>query len=41
MWAQALAPSTVQGLVLGRSLLYPSDGDVAAAVDNAVKLLEV
>ncbi|AXE39535.1 hypothetical protein JS278_02396 [Acidipropionibacterium virtanenii] len=23
MWAQALAPSTVQGLVLGRSMLYP------------------
>lgn len=41
MWTQALAPSTVQGLVLGRSLLYPLDGDVAAAVDNAVKLLEV
>lgn len=41
MWAQALAPSTVQGLVLGRSMLYPPDGDVAAAVDNAVTLLEV
>ncbi len=41
MWAQALAPSTVQGLVLGRSMLYPADGDVASAVDNAVTLLEV
>lgn len=41
MWARALAPSTVQGLVLGRSMLYPADGDVASAVDNAVTLLEV
>lgn len=41
MWSQALAPSTVQGLVLGRSMLYPADGDVASAVDNAVTLLEV
>lgn len=41
MWSQALAPSTVQGLVLGRSMLYPADGDVASAVDNAVALLEV
>jgi hypothetical protein len=30
---------TVQGLVVGRSLLYPSDGDVAGAVDRAVGLL--
>ena len=29
---------TVQGLVVGRSLLYPADGDVAAAVDTAVDL---
>jgi hypothetical protein len=28
-----------KGLVLGRSLLYPTDGDVAAAVDRAVSLL--
>lgn len=41
LWAQALAPRTVRGLVLGRSLLYPPDGDVAAAVDKAVALLEV
>ncbi|SNS08914.1 hypothetical protein SAMN06265355_110324 [Actinomadura mexicana] len=30
---------TVRGLVVGRSLLYPPDGDVAAAVDAAVELL--
>lgn len=30
---------TVQGLVVGRSLLYPADGDVAKAVDAAVRLL--
>lgn len=38
-WQRALALPTVQGLVVGRSLLYPSDGDVAAAVDKAVSLL--
>ena len=27
------------GLVVGRSLLYPHDGDVAKAVDTAVALL--
>ncbi|HSK26728.1 MAG TPA: hypothetical protein VK894_07450 [Jiangellales bacterium] len=30
---------TVQGLVVGRSLLYPADGDVAGAVATAVGLL--
>jgi hypothetical protein len=38
-WAKALALPTVQGLVVGRSLLYPPDDDVAAAVDTAVGLL--
>jgi hypothetical protein len=38
-WAEALALPTVQGLVVGRSLLYPPDDDVAAAVDTAVGLL--
>jgi hypothetical protein len=38
-WQQALALPTVQGLVVGRSLLYPQDGDVAKAVDTAVGLL--
>jgi DhnA family fructose-bisphosphate aldolase class Ia len=38
-WKQALALPTVRGLVVGRSLLYPSAGDVATAVDTAVSLL--
>jgi hypothetical protein len=38
-WRKALALPTVQGLVIGRSLLYPPDDDVAAAVDAAVGLL--
>ncbi|MER0445826.1 deoxyribose-phosphate aldolase [Streptomyces sp. Edi4] len=38
-WRGALRLPTVQGLVAGRSLLYPPDGDVAAAVDTAVGLL--
>jgi hypothetical protein len=38
-WKQALSLPTVRGLVVGRSLLYPSAGDVASAVDNAVSLL--
>jgi hypothetical protein len=38
-WSKALALPTVAGLVVGRSLLYPPDDDVAAAVDTAVGLL--
>lgn len=38
-WRAALRLPTVQGLVVGRSLLYPPDGDVAGAVDTAVGLL--
>ncbi|MFF3750166.1 deoxyribose-phosphate aldolase [Streptomyces sp. NPDC002018] len=38
-WRKALRLPTVQGLVVGRSLLYPVDGDVAGAVDTAVGLL--
>ena len=38
-WQDALRLPTVKGLVIGRSLLYPRDGDVAAAVDTAVGLL--
>ena len=30
---------TVRGLVIGRSLLYPADDDVAAAVDIATGLV--
>jgi hypothetical protein len=38
-WRKALALPTVQGLVIGRSLLYPPNDDVAGAVDAAVSLL--
>ncbi|WP_367325584.1 aldolase [Streptomyces sp. HUAS ZL42] len=38
-WGKALKQPTAQGLVVGRSLLYPSNGDVAGAVDKAVSLL--
>ncbi|MEU3756789.1 deoxyribose-phosphate aldolase [Streptomyces olivoreticuli] len=38
-WRAALRLPTVKGLVVGRSLLYPADGDVAGAVDTAVGLL--
>ncbi len=38
-WARALALPTVIGLTAGRSLLYPADDDVEAAVDTAVGLL--
>jgi hypothetical protein len=39
-WAKALALPNVCGLVAGRALLFPPDGDVAGAVDTAVSLLE-
>jgi len=39
-WRKALGLPTVQGLVIGRSLLYPPDDDVASAVDTAVSLLQ-
>jgi len=38
-WRRALKLPTVQGLVIGRGLLYPAGGDVAGAVDRAVSLL--
>jgi DhnA family fructose-bisphosphate aldolase class Ia len=38
-WRKALKLPTVQGLVIGRSLLYPPDDDVAGAVDAAVGLM--
>ena len=38
-WGQALTLPSVRGLVVGRALLYPQDGDVAAAVDQAAGLV--
>ncbi len=37
-WGRALDLPAVRGLVVGRALLYPPDGDVAAAVDIAAEL---
>jgi hypothetical protein len=38
-WGKALDLAAVRGLVVGRALLYPPDGDVAAAVDVAAELV--
>lgn len=38
-WEAALRMPTVRGVVAGRSLLFPPDGDVVAAVDTAVRLV--
>lgn len=38
-WEQALALPGVRGLTVGRTLLYPHDGDVASAVDTAARLV--
>ena len=38
-WRRALAVPGVNGLVIGRALLYPPDGDVAAAVDEAAAMV--
>jgi hypothetical protein len=39
-WEQALAHPHCRGLVIGRSLLYPADGDVAGAVAAAADLVD-
>jgi hypothetical protein len=38
-WGRALRRPAVRGLVVGRTLLHPPDGDVAGAVDAAAKVL--
>jgi hypothetical protein len=38
-WEQALALPGVDGLVVGRTILYPQDGDVAGGVDRAARLV--
>lgn len=38
-WERALVLPGVRGLVVGRTLIYPADGDVAAAVDTAAALV--
>jgi DhnA family fructose-bisphosphate aldolase class Ia len=38
-WQAALQLPSVRGLVVGRTMLYPADDDVARAVDTAVSLV--
>lgn len=38
-WSKALASPMVRGMVVGRSLLFPPDGDVESAVDATVEML--
>ncbi|GLZ31469.1 hypothetical protein Lesp02_36570 [Lentzea sp. NBRC 105346] len=38
-WGRSLRHPTVRGLVIGRALLYPPHGDVAAAVEAAAAVL--
>ncbi|APH03258.1 deoxyribose-phosphate aldolase [Janibacter indicus] len=38
-WGRSLTLPQVRGLVVGRALLYPPDGDVATAVDMAADLV--
>jgi hypothetical protein len=38
-WQAALKLPSVRGLVVGRTMLYPADDDVAKAVDTAVSLV--
>ncbi|HKA04476.1 MAG TPA: hypothetical protein VKD67_09105, partial [Acidimicrobiales bacterium] len=39
-WERALGHPHCRGLVIGRSLLYPADGDVAGAVAAAAELVD-
>jgi hypothetical protein len=39
LWQKALGNPQVRGMVVGRSLLYPPDGDVAGAVDAVVEMM--
>lgn len=38
-WERAMAVPNVRGLVVGRSLLYPADGDVDAAIARAASIV--
>ena len=38
-WERTLAHPQVRGMVVGRSLLYPPDGDVAGAVDTVLGMM--
>jgi hypothetical protein len=38
-WSKALASPNVRGMVVGRTLLFPPDGNVEAAVDATVEMI--
>jgi len=38
-WQAAMAEPNVRGLVAGRALVYPEDGDVEAAVSAAAAIV--
>jgi hypothetical protein len=38
-WKAAMEVPNVRGLVVGRALLYPADGDVARAIDRAARIV--
>jgi hypothetical protein len=38
-WSKALASPNVRGMVVGRTLLFPPDGDVEGAVDATVEMI--
>jgi hypothetical protein len=38
-WEKALALPSVRGLIVGRTLLYPPDDDVASAVATAASMV--
>lgn len=38
-WERAMQVPNVRGLVVGRALLYPADGDVAAAIERASRIV--
>ncbi|WP_332664090.1 Cgl0159 family (beta/alpha)8-fold protein [Aeromicrobium sp.] len=38
-WSKALASPNVRGMVVGRTLLFPPDGNVEAAVDATVEMM--
>lgn len=38
-WERAMDVPNVRGLVVGRALLFPSDGDVAGAIDRAARIV--
>lgn len=38
-WEKAMRVPNVRGLVVGRALLFPPDGDVASAIDRAARIV--